>query len=706
MSAGRPGGARRRLALVLALSAALAPGLAAALPTGWPGAAGSAAAAAVSPAIRVMIDQVAPSVLRPGQDLTVVATLRNEGAAPVENATAGLRLYRMRPASRAELESWVTGEGGAVGARVVSQPGLTIPAGGQVQVQLTLPAARVGLLDQPDVWGPRGLAVEVAGANGRRLGVQRTFALWRPDEALPQVRVSLLAPVTGVAPGASATEPASPADGDALVRAVEAGGRLDALLALAAADRDVELAVDPSLLAAAKAAGARPAQWAAGMSQALTLRSGLALPWGDPDLAAVAHAGAPELLAAAMDLSKSEGLDGAPARTDVLWAPGATADHRTVEAAAAAGARGLVVGVDTLQAADAVTTARVDVATDSGRVGVLVPDRLLTQLFVAPDQVEPGATLATTVQRLLAEIAVLAHDGAPGTHDLLIAPGRDWTPSTQLVTALMSALRAAPWSRVVPVSALLGGADDGAEREPLPQSAASGDELSGDDVRSLATTRADTLAFAAAIDDEGSLTAGLDQQVAAPLSVAWRADPAGRALLVQAVVAHTQSARTGLSLAPAPDLNVISANAPVRFVVQNGLAVPATVSVHVLPRKACLRPVHSDPVTAEPGASSPITVTLVAAANCDVVVDVLLVGADGLSVGQGVQFTARVAPTIEDVGTVVVGALLAIGLLLGIVRTVRRGQSARRGARRAEEDSPPLPVLGGEVPAAHHEGDE
>lgn len=691
---------------MLALVAALSGVLAGALSGGWLGAPGPAAAAdAVAPAIRVLIDQVSPSVLRPGQDLTVVATLRNEGAAPVENATAGLQLYRMRPASRTELESWVTGAGGAVGTRVASQPALTIPAGGQVQVALTLPAARVGLLDQPDVWGPRGLAVEVIGSNGRRLGVQRTFALWQPDEAVAQVRVSLLAPVTGVAPGASATDPASPADEDALVRAVEPGGRLDALLTLAAADRDVELAVDPSLLAAATAAGGRPAAWAAGMSQALTLRSGLALPWGDPDLAAVAHAGTPDLLTAAIGLSTATGLGGAPARTDVLWAPGATVDRSTVAAAAAVGAQGLVVGSDTLQATDAVTTARTDVVTDSGRVAALVPDRLLTQLFVAPDRVEPGATLATTVQRLLAEIAVLAHDGAPGTHGVLIAPDRDWTPSTQLVTALMSALRAAPWSRVVPVSALLGGADEGTEREPLPQSATSGAELSPDEVRSLAGTRADTLAFATAIADQGILTAGLDQQVVAPLSVAWRADPAGRSQLVRAVVADTQSERAGLSLAPAPDLNVISASAPVRFVVRNDLSVPATVSVRVLPRKACLRPVHSDPVVAEPGASSPITVNLVAAANCDVVVDVQLVGVDGLGVGQGVQFTARVAPTIEDVGTVVVGALLAIGMLLGIVRTVRRGQSVRRGARRADEDAPPLPVLGGEVPAARDGGD-
>ena len=65
-----------------------------------------------------------------------------------------------------------------------------------------------------------------------------------------------------------------------------------------------------------------------------------------------------------------------------------------------------------------------------------------------------------------------------------------------------------------------------------------------------------------------------------------------------------------------------------------------------------------------------------------------------------VQFTAQVAPTIESIGTIVVGVLLAIGLVLGIVRTIRRGQSARRGARTEAEagTSTSLPVLGGTAP--------
>jgi hypothetical protein len=88
-------------------------------------------------------------------------------------------------------------------------------------------------------------------------------------------------------------------------------------------------------------------------------------------------------------------------------------------------------------------------------------------------------------------------------------------------------------------------------------------------------------------------------------------------------------------------------------------------------------------------------VTLHARANCDVAVVASLTSSDGTPVSERVTFTARVAPIIENVGTIVVAVLLAIGLLLGIVRTIRRGQRGRRGARVDAEKVPPLPVLGG-----------
>lgn len=695
-------GLRRRLTgVALALLASASPLVAAALPAGVPGGPTSAAAATAAgqpaaarapaapaaPMVAVQIDSVSPTVLEPGQDLTVTATLTNQTAKQLDGVFADLRLNRFRPVSRDDLEGWVTGSSGAVGTWVVNTGSLSIPPGGQTTVTLTLPASGVKLSTLAGSWGPRGLAVEAV-MGGSQVGIQRTFLLWMLDQVVPQVQVGLMAPVTGTS-----------GDLAALTQATGQGGRLAALGALAQAEPDVEMAVDPALLATATADGGGAKAWAQQLTAALARRDTFALPWGDLDLSAVAHAGRPELLSAAMALSASSDLAGINARNDVVWAPDGALDQPTVDAAAAAGARAIVVGPTTLQPDKGAATAPVALETAHGSVAALVPDGVLTDLFAAPDDVEAGATTATTVQRLLAELAVLAHDGSTRQHDVLIAPGRSWTPDPALVSALMDALRSSPWSRIVPVSALLGAEDEGTPRAALAARAVDPGELAPGEVRALADSRDATIAFAHAIGDGGTLTAGLDQTVLAPLSVAWRADPTGREALVQKALATTTAARTGLSLSGPPSLNVISADAPVRFVVHNALKVPATVSVAVAPHKACLQPVRSDTITADPGTDTPVVVHLTAIANCDVQVDARLVGQDGTTVSSTVGFSARVAPTIENVGTVVIGALLALGLVLGIVRTVRRGQSARRGDRHVPDATPPPPVLGGPMPA-------
>ncbi|OJV80932.1 MAG: hypothetical protein BGO37_15540 [Cellulomonas sp. 73-92] len=690
---------RRRLAAaVLAVATVATPLLAAVLPVGAPGGPTSAAAAspraagapaatptavlaptavAAPSAVTVQITSVTPTVLQPGQDLTVTATLVNRTSADLTNVVADLRLNRFRPLSRNELDGWATGSSGAVGTRVLNADPVSIPAGGQVTVQLTLPAALVRLSTLAGNWGPRGLAVEALSSGGTQLGIQRTFVLWMLNQVVPQVQVAVLAPVTATSSGAAALE-----------QATAQGGRLDALAALATAEPDVEMAVDPALLTAASTGGPNATAWSQRLTAALARRDALALPWGDTDLGAVAHAGRPGLLTAAMSLAASSPLAGVNARTDVVWAPDGTLDKQTVDMVAAAGARAIVVGTTTLQPTTGAATALTTLDAGHGTLAALVPDGLLTDLLAAPDDVQPGATTATTVQRLLAELAVLAHDGSARPHDVLIAPGRGWTPDATLATALLDALHTSPWSRLVPVSALLGAEDQGTARATLPASAVDPSELSPGDVRALADARSATTAFAHAIGDGGPLTAGLDQTVLAPLGVAWRADTAGRDVLVKKALAGTTATRTGLSLTGPPSLSIISASAPVRFVVHNSLSVPATVSVAVDPHKACLRSVRSDPVTAPAGTDTAVVVDLEAIANCDVTVDATLVGNDGTAVSGAIGFAARVAPTIENVFTVVVGVLLAIGLVLGIIRTARRGQSSRRGNRLSPEADP------------------
>ncbi|HEX5331536.1 MAG TPA: DUF6049 family protein [Cellulomonas sp.] len=690
-----------------------------------PGSASAATPAAtpVAGGVLVQVTAVEPQVLQPTQDLVVTATIRNDTAAVLENPRATLRISRFRLASTTQLETWAgsavaADAGKAVGS--VDIPGPLAP-GMSVQATLTVPASAFALLNTPDAWGPRGLAVELTDA-GRRLGLDRTFLLWLPDETAPTASpVSVLVPVVGPASAPAATTTPSPAPTPAstpspaatasvgssaaalaLDALTSASGRLRAVIDATGHHTEVSWAVDPSLVEAAAAGGSSSTSWLADLTQRSARRDVLALPWGDPDLAAIAHADRPDLLTLARDASASSAATvfGGSPQTQLMWAADDIPDATTASLAVRSGARALVVGPQALAPTDGATPTRsgtVAVQTDAGSLTALVPDAALTAALTDAKAVDPGATAATAAQRILAETAVAAHEKASAGQHLLAALPRDWVPDVPIVQAQLDALATAPWVDLTSVTGLIGRARDSSARTPLPTSTRSAQELSPAHVGALGDARAAVAAFATVVAVPDALLAGLDREILSPLSVAWRDAPSKRSALVNTVLTDANARRTGLSVLVSPKFNVIASATQIRLTVHNALPQAATVRVDLRPRKACLTvPDGPTPATVAAESDATVTVDVQANANCDVAVDVYLLASDGTIVASPAQFSARLAPTIENVGTLAVGALLALGLVVGIVRTVRRGQTANRGARvpasaataPAEEDIP------------------
>lgn len=702
----------------------------------------AAASTARALPVTVQVLDVAPTVLRPGQDLVVRVRLTNDGTTAIERPGATVRIERIRPGTRAELQAWLdspTDAGGRVGAYAASATSdVPLAPGAQTELVATVRAQDVGLLDRPDVWGARGLAVE-ATDGGTRVGLQRTFVLWAPEGQYTQARVSVVTPVVGGATVPEDVEVDGPGPTAAELTAPD--GRLTALLDVVRPFDDVALAVDPALLADvteppaapgtpadpdataeptpaptgtatpdqvtsdapddaddAPAPGVSPA-WADDLRSLAAGRDVVALPWSDPDLAALAHAGDTALLAAATDATAAgaDALGLAGARTDVLLAPGPSTDQPTAELAAEAGAQVLVTAAGDLAATGDVTVgARSEVTTGTGPLTALTPDPVLSQLLTDPTVLDPAATPATALARTLAELSVIARAGTLAPPHVLVTTPRTWQADPDLVAAVLTGVQESPWSRTTPLTALLGTTSDTEQRTPLPASATAETELAPEQVRRLDDARSAAIDFAQVSDDATDLLAGLDEAVLAPLSVAWRSDVGARQAVVDGVVAAVDARRTGLSIAPLSTQRIISASGDLRFSVRNELAVPASVRIVASPRKACLRTEPSELVTLEPGAERVVQVPLHAVANCEVQVEAVVTTSAGTPVSPTLTFQASVTPTIESVGTAVVGVLLLVGLVLGIVRTVRRGQSARRGARLVHEsDARSLPVLGG-----------
>ena len=212
--------ARSRRRRVLSAALALVGALALAVPVS-----GAAVAPTPSPSpadpdlpVSVQITEVAPSVLRPGEDLRVRATLRNDGDEAIDEARARLcGSAGSASVSRADLDAWASaGTSGAEPHEAATSPtpgrGSARCPARSVEVELVVPAADVGLLDGADTWGPRGLVVEALDG-ARRVGLQRTFLLWLPDDDVPRTPLSVLVPMVGPpsapAPGGTGPGPAT-----------------------------------------------------------------------------------------------------------------------------------------------------------------------------------------------------------------------------------------------------------------------------------------------------------------------------------------------------------------------------------------------------------------------------------------------------------------------------------------------------------------
>lgn len=721
--------------------------------------------------LAVSITSVSPQILEPGEDLTVTATVRNDGDTTIASPRASVRIYRYRMSSRDELARWAnSGASSPIGdiaaTTVLDDP---LEPGDTATVRVTVPADRVRLLRTEDAWGPRGLTFDVGDRSLRR-GIDRSFVLWGSASEVPTAQVGVLssvvgpamdpaaealtsargeddedatpAPTTTATPTPSATAGQSPtpeptgatptptavpgSDGedesgtgqdavepdDALTTLTAAGGRLSRVLQATADFPFVSWALDPALIEDA-ASGSRAARaWLTGLTDAAEDREVLRLPWADPDLAAIAHAGdadaaGTDLLDLALGVTNTSEVSPLwQDATPVLWSADDVPDQVTAtRAAGSGGGAPLVVGPGALPADDsAAPSAPTTVGTTAGALVALAPDPTLTALLTDPSAAQPTVTPASVAQRILAETAVLARsDDADSTYVLAATP-RDWEPSAALAVAGLSALEDAPWVDTVSVADMLAAhaagraGGDGAQRAGLPATERNAAELTPAWVNALSADWRAASEFASVVDHPDALLDGLDEDLLAPLAVAWRADPDGRAAAVNLAHAETTARQSGLSVLLSEQFTVISSSAQINVAVRNDLDQSARVRVELRPQKGCLDTTRSAMTEVPANAETPVTLTLRATATCEVTVDVSLVSETGRELATPVTFSARVAPTIESVGGIVIGVLLALALAFGIWRTVRRGQTTRRGARVAPdaEGASALPGPGGD----------
>ena len=667
-------------------------------------------------AVSVTITAVTPQILRPGDDLTVTATATNTSTQTIQQPRAAVLLSRTSLSTRYSLDAWASADptsSAGTSLKSVAIPGQLDP-GASATVQITVPAASLGLSAQTSQWGARGLALQVLDS-WSRVGIARSFALWLPGDQPARTSVSVLVPVTrdsadlaaeasaatdtagtgssASTPTAGSTSPGSggtPTDGTTATPGAAATfaptGRLASLVALSAHRPGVSWAVDPALVDAARGAGTGGSSWLTALDAGAAQRDVFALPYADPDLAALAHAGETSLAQQADTLTSAlPWVNETGALTGLQLAPDGTTDAATVDLAAQLGASAVVVDPSALAPTELTYTpsSRATVHTPSGSVAALVPDATLSDLLRAP----AGSSPAVAAQRILAETAVITRERPGEERHVLATVGRDWTPVAAVAAAQLDALASAPWVVMEPLSKLISTASPGVERAPLPTRVADPSELQAPDVATIASAQRALVTFASIVHNPAALLDGVQESVLGPLSVGWRGDTASRASAMATLLTDLRAQRTGLSIIKGSNVTLISQSSEVPISVRNTLDQDATVTLRLKPRNSCLAVPHAPTVTVPAHQTVSFRVPFDAVASCNVVVDVSLLTADGTPVADSTQFTVRVHADWENVGTAVAAGLLALGLVVGLWRTVRRGQTARRARMRENQQA-------------------
>src|SRR4051794_8452587 len=294
--------------------------------------------------VAVDLAGVTPTALGLRATLTADATVRNTGSSPLTAVRVTLRLSRAL-ATRADVAHWAQGDvpisyltvGAAVRLPAPLAPGAAAPVTGSV------PAAGLGLAADAPRPGAGGVELHVAaqvqrpqqGASAASTARARSFVVWQPRPVPRPVQLALLAPVTGPAVASDAGSTTAPPAED-----WSPSGRLSRLLR-ATAGTGFSYALDPALLSAAVAAAGRtpaaptgaspnaaptpsastaqattpastpaapiPAagEWLKRLASTTRHRDLVALPWADPDIAAVAHGDGPEFVDAAADKART-----------------------------------------------------------------------------------------------------------------------------------------------------------------------------------------------------------------------------------------------------------------------------------------------------------------------------------------------------------------------------------------------------------------
>ena len=639
-----------------------------------------------------------PPVAGPGVTVTVtgsVAARTTRLADPVVRVLLGATTVQ----SRASVDAWAASTAAPGGIEVGNaRIGHAVEPGTSAPFSIAIASGRF-LLNRS--FGIIPVALQVRDTASSTSEYTHTFVGWQRAKQYEPIRLAVVAPVT-LSPSAALFDTDATTRTAAWKAELDPGSRINRVLDGTDVDGPagpvpVTWAVDPGVLGSDSAAGGGSAP--AGTDPLVPVVAPLvtrlatgagrhtlwALPQADPDLAAtvVTSPGDPTV-AAEVKASAALGQElGVATTTGIAWpVDGSFEANREAGLRQAYQSVGLqaVVGSSSALPVTSGFTGQAPRRTASG-VTLLAWDDVLSRLST---QTTTPAEGALTTQRFVAETAAILGESPGVARSFLLAMPRSLDPDVGALRQVLTTLAQTPWVQLVGTAELQ---QQAATQDPVAStSKGSWDGYGEPQVDAARLTRITeerrtTGEIASVLGANGAayrnqLWTMLDQLP----SVRWRANPSEQDRLDALVTEAASAATQGISVAPQVT-NFLADEGTLQVTVVNDLGVEVDgVRLLLNPTNPRLRIVaQPDPIQIGANSRAVVPVRAEALAAGLVPVNATLTTSDGTPIGVPGTITVRANPP-GYLFYIVGGAIVALILVFGIVRTLRRSRTAARGA--------------------------
>lgn len=695
---------------------------------------------AATDGVTLTVTPAAEGILTPGEDLAVTVSVVNATDAAVPAGRVDLDLNRTVLDTRAKIDGWLdtaaTDANTRTGPRIGRADTPEVPAGGTVDVAITVPSATVALQGSRGGFGPRGLTAELE-AGGTDVATGRGALVWSPGADPAPTPVTAVMPLT-VPPSASDF-----VDAEALATYTAAGGTLTRQLD-AVSGRPVAVGIDPRIIASIRILGAdAPASAVAWLQRLREMpNETFALAWADADVAVQAQAGAATLLAPtdatyAVRASRfaAPGSTPAPSATPSESptatespAAGGTGDGSSVAGAPTAAptttssptsdpepsptptgtALAPVPSLADLTAWDytisGVSWPAAGTVT-SGDMGVLAASGTTTAILASGDVQSTGTasvsstgtvgdtTVLVTDARVSALVdralsaetdeafgialaqlsATLSADArAADGHVVVAGLERGWAASGGRLGQLLDAIQALPFSDTAALGAAFATTPVPLQVVDHPE-----DPTRVQRVADAMSREAQVAAFAKAVERPELITGQQRMLLLATLANRWRDDADGLVTVQDGYTAQADALLGSVAITTRQN-TVISDTTSLLINVSNELDQPVTVRLSIIAGSGRIRVDDSALVTVPAHGSASARPPITSISNGDVVVTARLTTEDGsVQIGDSAPVELFIRAGFEAVVTTLFVTAVALLFGFGLFRSIRKRRRAR-----------------------------